>query len=62
MASNDVKRHTHDVKQPQALLTMLGNRDPFRDGEEYGPVLSLLETRSYDVVRHTRGRGEGAGA
>jgi DNA-binding NtrC family response regulator len=33
------------------LLTFLGNRDPHPDGEtENGPVLSLLEDRSFDEV------------
>lgn len=31
-------------------MSFVGNRDPFRDGEEAGPLLSLLEHREYDTV------------
>jgi len=51
--------HSIDAAQPgtytvcmaemRVLLSFVGNRDPYPEtGEEYGPVLSLLQVRQYD--------------
>lgn len=38
------------MSSERVLLTFVGNRDPYREAEEPGPVLSLLEAREYETV------------
>jgi hypothetical protein len=44
--------YTGFMAETSILLAFVGNRDPYpeTDGEEYGPLLSLLQARHFDQV------------
>ena len=44
--------YTGFMAETSILLSFVGNRDPYpeTDGEEYGPLLSLLQARRFDQV------------
>ena len=45
--------YDESMKQMEVLFSLIGNRDPYTDDsdvKEYGPVLSLLQHRSFDRI------------
>ena len=43
--------YTLCMAETRVLLSFVGNRDPYVEtGEEFGPLLSLLQARPYDLA------------